>query len=179
MTKEEFIIALKEIMNIDFSKYDNGKKFTDEFRKDGNVIYQASCYIKYYAEPQKHIAFLIDEDKVEELKTLVKKINTKIDEMAHDVIDPNCHPNFAYFHRAYWDMGYELNVSRRCKIEEEKRDKELFDESPMGQYIKKYGVSPCEGCPSLNCKRCQYGDDGDYSIYDVYTPSELGISVVL
>jgi hypothetical protein len=36
---------------------------------------------------------------------------------------------------------------------------------------------PCENCArcdyGYNCKHCKYGDDGDYSIYDVYTPSEL------
>ena len=37
--------------------------------------------------------------------------------------------------------------------------------------------SPCEGClkydGDYNCKHCQYGDDGKYSIYDVYRPDEL------
>lgn len=36
---------------------------------------------------------------------------------------------------------------------------------------------PCEGCQRFdagyNCKHCKYGDDGDYSIYDVYRPEEL------
>ena len=38
---------------------------------------------------------------------------------------------------------------------------------------------PCEACmamgggSSYQCKRCRYGDDGDYSIWDVYSPSEL------
>lgn len=41
---------------------------------------------------------------------------------------------------------------------------------------------PCFGCQacdnSYNCKHCIYGDDGRYeSPFDVYTPSELGISV--
>lgn len=41
---------------------------------------------------------------------------------------------------------------------------------------------PCYGCQrcdnSYNCKHCEYGDDGQYnSPWDVYTPSELGISV--
>lgn len=38
---------------------------------------------------------------------------------------------------------------------------------------------PCYGCQArdggYNCKHCQYGDDGRYSVYDVYTPRELGI----
>ena len=38
---------------------------------------------------------------------------------------------------------------------------------------------PCFGCQAYdggyNCKHCQYGDDGNYSVYDVYTPAELGI----
>lgn len=39
---------------------------------------------------------------------------------------------------------------------------------------------PCEDCrkiSSYNCKHCKYGDDGNYSVYDVYTPAELGIKV--
>lgn len=41
---------------------------------------------------------------------------------------------------------------------------------------------PCYGCMardnSYNCKHCPHGDDGRYeSPFDVYTPSELGISV--
>lgn len=36
---------------------------------------------------------------------------------------------------------------------------------------------PCYGCPRFdggyNCKHCRYGDDGNYSIWDVYRPSEL------
>ena len=41
---------------------------------------------------------------------------------------------------------------------------------------------PCYGCPacdhSYNCKHCPHGDDGRYdSPFDVYTPSELGLSV--
>lgn len=41
---------------------------------------------------------------------------------------------------------------------------------------------PCFGCQaydgSYNCKHCTHGDDGRYeSPFDVYTPSELGISV--
>ena len=42
---------------------------------------------------------------------------------------------------------------------------------------------PCDGCMrcdnSYNCKHCKYGDDGRYeSPFDVYTPAELGLSVV-
>lgn len=45
-----------------------------------------------------------------------------------------------------------------------------------------YYDDPCYGCMtcdhSYNCKHCKYGDDGRYeSPFDVYTPSELGISV--
>ena len=36
---------------------------------------------------------------------------------------------------------------------------------------------PCEGCrrfdAGYNCKHCKYGDDGDYSIFDVYRMDEL------
>ena len=38
---------------------------------------------------------------------------------------------------------------------------------------------PCYGCArrdgGYNCKHCRHGDDGTYSVYDVYTPAELGI----
>lgn len=45
-----------------------------------------------------------------------------------------------------------------------------------------YEYDPCYGCQacdnSYNCKHCPHGDDGRYeSPFDVYTPSELGISV--
>ena len=45
-----------------------------------------------------------------------------------------------------------------------------------------YANDPCYGCMacdhSYNCKHCPHGDDGRYeSPFDVYTPSELGISV--
>lgn len=40
---------------------------------------------------------------------------------------------------------------------------------------------PCYGCQAYdggyNCKHCPHGDDGRYSVTDVYTPSELGIHV--
>ena len=40
-----------------------------------------------------------------------------------------------------------------------------------------YSDDPCYMCARMdggyNCKHCQYGDDGNYSIYDVYSPSEL------
>ena len=45
-----------------------------------------------------------------------------------------------------------------------------------------YSNDPCYGCQacdhSYNCKHCPHGDDGRYdSPFDVYTPSELGLSV--
>ena len=40
-----------------------------------------------------------------------------------------------------------------------------------------YSDDPCYGCPRMdggyNCKHCEYGDDGQYSVYDVYSTSEL------
>lgn len=36
---------------------------------------------------------------------------------------------------------------------------------------------PCYGCQKFdagyNCKHCKYGDDGNYSIFDIYRPDEL------
>lgn len=45
-----------------------------------------------------------------------------------------------------------------------------------------YMNDPCYGCQACdhgyNCKHCIHGDDGRYETpFDVYTPSELGISV--
>ena len=41
----------------------------------------------------------------------------------------------------------------------------------------KEDIDPCYGCPRMdggyNCKHCPHGDDGNYSIYDVYSQSEL------
>ena len=49
-------------------------------------------------------------------------------------------------------------------------------------YYDDYANDPCYGCQacdhSYNCKHCPHGDDGRYdSPFDVYTPSELGLSV--
>ena len=57
-----------------------------------------------------------------------------------------------------------------------------FDASKVNNPSFDYGEleeehDPCEGCPRFdggyNCKHCRYGDDGDYSIYDVYRMDEL------
>lgn len=62
------------------------------------------------------------------------------------------------------------------RIRREERKTEPVTENKLFKY------DPCEGCMaydnSYNCKHCKYGDDGRYeSPFDVYTPSELGISV--
>jgi len=52
------------------------------------------------------------------------------------------------------------------------------EESETEEEIDDEEFDPCFGCQargSYNCKHCQYGDDGNYSVYDVYTPAELGI----
>ena len=118
MTEKEFTLALKYIMNIDFSEYDNGKKDYEEYRS-GKTFYHARVYIKYYGEKQKCMVFVIDADKVEELKSRVKDINETISGLTKTVDAPNYHPHFAYFVRAYWNVGYELYISRRNRLEEE------------------------------------------------------------
>lgn len=51
---------------------------------------------------------------------------------------------------------------------------------PEEEYDEPYD-DPCFGCQAYdggyNCKHCPHGDDGQYSVHDVYTPSELGINV--
>ena len=50
-------------------------------------------------------------------------------------------------------------------------------EEERQKFIEENEYDPCEGCLrcdyGYNCKHCKYGDDGNYSIYDVYRPSEL------
>lgn len=61
--------------------------------------------------------------------------------------------------------GHERRLYEPIETEEED---EFSDEE----------LDPCEGCQRMsgyNCKHCKYGDDGNYSVYDVYTPAELGI----
>jgi hypothetical protein len=59
---------------------------------------------------------------------------------------------------------------------EQGRHYESVEESEDFPYEDEF--DPCYGCQArggYNCKHCQYGDDGNYSVYDVYTPAELGI----
>lgn len=58
-----------------------------------------------------------------------------------------------------------LNIGSEDEpMETEEEDDELIDD-------------PCYGCQAYdggyNCKHCPHGDDGNYSVYDVYRPSEL------
>ena len=173
MTEKGYAEALKKIMNINFDDYDNGKDFTAEFNS-GKTIWQVVVYIKYYSERQQKKSFLTDQRFVSELENRANEINKKIDEIAKEVDAKNYHPNFAYFVRSYWDTGYELHIYRRNKIEEEEEERKAFLESPRGQYMEAHdGEDPCEFCEGYSCKSCKYGDDGRYSIYDVYSPSEL------
>ena len=51
------------------------------------------------------------------------------------------------------------------------------EETEMEEDLYEEDLDPCYGCPRMdggyNCKHCPHGDDGNYSIYDVYRPSEL------
>lgn len=65
--------------------------------------------------------------------------------------------------------------------DEEEIKQMLSAESETEESDEPYN-DPCFGCQacdnSYNCKHCVHGDDGRYeSPFDVYTPSELGISV--
>lgn len=171
MTVEEFKQEMKKLLTVDVGSFDNGKDFTTEF-KSGKHFFQVSLYIKELGEIQKHFNFLIDEDKVEELKRRCEEVNKNIDIMLKEVHSENHYPSFAHFYRSSWDLGYEVAVYERDKAEEEAVVDE--DEERHQDYIKKHGYDPCEHCHS-NCHTCKLGfrDDGNYSKYDVYNISEL------
>ena len=69
----------------------------------------------------------------------------------------------------YYDVFLE-------EVSEEEQE-ELYDEFLEEQNIIDEDIDPCDGClkfdGSYNCKHCKHGDDGNYSIWDVYSPSEL------
>ncbi len=71
---------------------------------------------------------------------------------------------------------FEAKDGYRCEYIIEEETEETKPEEYAG-----YEDSSCFGCQKFdsgyNCKHCQYGDDGRYSVYDVYTPSELGLNV--
>ena len=77
-----------------------------------------------------------------------------------------------YFEAAKWFSG-------ECSEEETETDE---NNTETEETYEDYADDPCYGrkaCDhSYNCKHCPHGDDGRYeSPLDVYTPSELGISV--
>lgn len=59
--------------------------------------------------------------------------------------------------------------------ETEWHDAEEPEPEETDDYEEDY--DPCFGCQAYdggyNCKHCPHGDDGHYSVYDVYRPSEL------
>lgn len=89
--------------------------------------------------------------------------------------------------------GYSLSVSDIVEIVKDDKSKFYFcdsfgwveiefDTKVTGSKLISYEdlekeLDPCEGCPRFdggyNCKHCKYGDDGNYSVFDVYRPSEL------
>lgn len=74
----------------------------------------------------------------------------------------------------YKEDGREYIVLWTYKGEEGRHYEPIEDD--VEEIYEEY--DPCEGCQRMsgyNCKHCQYGDDGNYSVYDVYTPAELGI----
>ena len=73
---------------------------------------------------------------------------------------------------------YFRNTYDLCTLAEmEKVDGESEACEKFVQAHDREGSDPCYGCLRMdggyNCKHCIHGDDGNYSIYDVYRPSEL------
>lgn len=135
MTEKEFAKIVKEVMNIDFEDYNNFESFYEAYRS-GKTFYKVNCYIKYYLEKQRFISFLIDKSDIDELKSRVDKINKEIDALIKTVDSPRCHPHFSYFVRSYWDVGYELYISRRNRLEEEEevRNESEYDYTPSATH---------------------------------------------
>ena len=70
----------------------------------------------------------------------------------------------------------EIAEMLSVKSEEPTTETETEEEQDEDDYYDEFD-DPCYGCQRMdggyNCKHCRYGDDGNYSIYDVYRPSEL------
>lgn len=80
---------------------------------------------------------------------------------------------------ARWFSGEYYEDEERYSYEDRNYNRLYHSEEPEEE---NYDFDPCEGCMacdnSYNCKHCPHGDDGRYETpFDVYTPSELGISV--
>lgn len=135
MTEKEFAKMVKEVMNIDFEDYNNFESFYEAYRS-GKTFYKVDCYIKDYVEKPRLISFLIDKSDIDELKSRVDKINKEIDSLIKTVDSPRFHPHFSYFVRSYWDVGYELYISRRNRLEEEEeeRNESEYDYTPSATH---------------------------------------------
>jgi hypothetical protein len=84
-------------------------------------------------------------------------------------------------HNEYWEAarffsGEEAEAYANTETETDENNTETEE------HYEDYADDPCYGCQACdhgyNCKHCIHGDDGRYETpFDVYTPSELGISV--
>ena len=111
------------------------------------------------------------EDK--QIQALIKRgINTE--EKLRDFIQEQYEINKEYRKAALWyaygttdEEEIARNNTKEAKLVEQEEIEKDYD--------------PGECCQAFdggyNCKHCQHGDDGNYSVTDVYTPAELGISV--
>ena len=172
MTESIFRQRVAELIKFDEEAWSTGQTFKEMY--DSNVTFkQVSLYAKVSSSDIKHYNFIIAENRVKSLENCCKATNTIIGELIKLVDSPTYYPNFAAFCKPGYDVGFELNiydVNKQKRVAESKR---AYEESAIDRYVKKNGHSPCDGCQPTNCKHCEYGDDGKYSVYDVYPTSEL------
>lgn len=135
MTEKEFAKMVKDVMDINFEDYNNFDSFYEAYRS-GKTFYKVNCYIKDYLEKSRFISFLIDESNIDELKSRVDKINKEIDALIKTVDSPRFHPHFSYFVRSYWNVGYELYIFRRNRLEEEEEERKEseYDYTPSATH---------------------------------------------
>ena len=85
----------------------------------------------------------------------------------------------------FFKQNYEIDEEERKAAmwyaygttdEDEIAEMNASEEESCSEYFEEYH-DPCLGCmrfdAGYNCKHCIHGDDGKYSVYDVYSPSEL------
>ena len=153
-------------------QWEHEKSFNELYDADEHFI-QAWGGTRLDAEHQyewERFSICLKEGITEEQwKEFCESINKEVEKIALEMLGES----FVHFNRPYWDIGIHYNSGAVNKSEREEEERIAYEESEIGKFVKKHGYSPCEDCYDRNCKRCRYGDDGDYTIYDVYSPSEL------
>lgn len=103
----------------------------------------------------------------EEIQKLIEEFGINTEKKLRDWIRHQHEVDEEYRKAALWHAYGTTDETEIAKMNE-KIISEMEDE-----------YDPCEGChrfdAGYNCKHCPYGDDGHYSVTDVYTPSELGV----